>query len=102
MIRRSPTDNEQILCYSKTDGSVSDVIVVVVNLDAGHTQHGWVRLPIEDYMRRYFIGHYSPAGNHFFAFSVKNTIVEWLDPKPVTYRQDAGKLMDFEGYLRYG
>ncbi len=56
-------------------------------------------LTLEDYMERYFIGHYSPAGNHFFAYSIKSTIVDWLDPKPVTYRDDESKMIDFEGYL---
>jgi hypothetical protein len=37
------------------------------------------------YRRRYFIGHYSPSGNHLFAFAIKDTVVNWLDPKPVTY-----------------
>ena len=27
------------------------------------------------------IGHYSPQGNHFFAYSIKDKVVEWLDPK---------------------
>jgi hypothetical protein len=56
-------------------------------------------LSIEDYLKRYFIGHYSPAGNHFFAYSIKDTIVKWLDPKPITYRDDGSRLIDFEGYL---
>lgn len=56
-------------------------------------------LSVEDYMKRYFIGHYSPAGNHFFAFSVKNIIVDWLDPKPITYRDDGQRMIDFKGYL---
>ncbi len=56
-------------------------------------------LPVDDYMKRYFIGHYSPSGNHFFAFSIKDTIVEWLDPKPITYRDDANKVIEFERYL---
>ena len=56
-------------------------------------------LSVEDYMKRYFIGHYSPAGNHFFAFSIKDTIVAWLDPKPITYRDDQSIMIDFEGYL---
>ena len=42
-------------------------------------------LSFENYMKRYFIGHYRPNGNHFFAYSIKDKIVEWLDPKPVTY-----------------
>ncbi|MDP6042551.1 MAG: hypothetical protein QGG64_28625, partial [Candidatus Latescibacteria bacterium] len=56
-------------------------------------------LSIADYMKRYFIGHYSPAGNHFFAFSVKSTVVNWLDPKPITYRDEESSVVDFEGYL---
>jgi hypothetical protein len=56
-------------------------------------------LSIEDYLKRYYIGHYSPAGNHFFAYSVKDRIVEWLDPKPITYRSGDQPPTDFEGYL---
>ena len=60
------------------------------------------KLSEADYMKRYFIGHYghySPAGNHFFAYSIKDKIVDWLDPKPITYRDDETKVIDFEGYL---
>jgi hypothetical protein len=56
-------------------------------------------LSVEDYMKRYFIGHYSPAGNHFFAYSIKDTIVDWLDPKPITYRDDESTMIDFKEYL---
>ncbi len=56
-------------------------------------------LSVEDYMKRYYIGHYSPAGNHFFAYSIKDAIVDWLDPKPITYRVDDQRLIEFEGYL---
>ena len=38
-------------------------------------------------MGRYYIGHYNPRGNHFFAFAVKDEVVEWLEPKPPTYRE---------------
>lgn len=38
------------------------------------------------YVRRYYAGHYSPAGNLFFAFAVKDALVEWLDPRPPAYR----------------
>ncbi len=56
-------------------------------------------LSVKDYMKRYFIGHYSPAGNHFFAYSIKDKIVDWLDPKPTTYMNDESKMIDFKGYL---
>jgi len=56
-------------------------------------------LSFEDYMNRYFIGHYNPSGNHFFAYSLKNTVVNWLSPKPITYRKGDSKMVDFKGYL---
>jgi len=56
-------------------------------------------LSMKEYMERYFIGHYKPSGNHFFAYSIKDTIVDWLDPKPITYQKDDGKLIRFKGYL---
>jgi hypothetical protein len=56
-------------------------------------------LSLEDYMKRYHIGHYSPAGNHFFAHSIKYPIIEWLNPKPITYRDDENTTIDFCGYL---
>ena len=48
-------------------------------------------------MQRYFIGHYSPAGNHFFAYSIKNTVIDWLEPGPVTYQNDKERNVTFEG-----
>lgn len=53
-----------------------------------------------DYMRRYYIGHYSPAGNHFFAFSLKDNVVDWLVPKPLPYRASKQKIIDFNEYLQ--
>ena len=57
------------------------------------------KLSVEDYMNRYLIGHYSPAGNHLFAYSLKAQVVEWLDPKPPAYSGPPGPVIDFEGYL---
>ncbi|NJK96323.1 MAG: hypothetical protein HC905_16685 [Bacteroidales bacterium] len=57
-------------------------------------------ISLDEYMDRYFIGHYTPAGNHFFAYSIKDKIVDWLDPKPITYLQDESKLIRFKGYLQ--
>jgi hypothetical protein len=58
------------------------------------------RLTYEQYRRRYFIGHYNPSGNHFFAFAIKDTIVNWLEPKPITYRPGDDSLIQFKDYLR--
>ena len=56
-------------------------------------------LSFPEYRRRYFHGHYSPAGNHFFAFSIKDTIVQWLDPKPIPYQDRAIALKNFADYV---
>jgi hypothetical protein len=48
----------------------------------------------ERYCRRYFHGHYTPGGNQFFAFAVKNSLVEWLDPAPIAYRRQGLALGD--------
>ncbi len=57
------------------------------------------RIPFEQYAKRYFIGHYNPAGNHFFAYAIKNTVIEWLDPKPITYQNQEDRWITFDGYL---
>jgi len=57
-------------------------------------------LSVGDYFKRYFIGHYNPAGNHFFAYALKDRVVDWLDPKPLPYRDTAQTIIDFKGYLQ--
>ena len=56
-------------------------------------------IPFEDYMKLYLIGHYNPPGNHFFAYSIKDTVVKWLEPKPITYRKPSAQSTDFKGYI---
>ena len=57
-------------------------------------------LSVNDYFKRYFIGHYNPAGNHFFAYSIKDRIVKWLEPKPITYEDADRRMTDFKDYLQ--
>ena len=38
-----------------------------------------------DYLRRYFVGHYNPLGNHFCAFAMVDPLVRLLDPKPASH-----------------
>jgi len=57
------------------------------------------RIPDDQYLKQYFICHYNPRGNHFFAYSIKDRIVAWLDPKPVPYRPRDEESVDFKGYL---
>jgi starch synthase (maltosyl-transferring) len=44
-----PTDNAEILCYSKRSTDGRDLILVIVNLDPFHMQHGYVQLPLADW-----------------------------------------------------
>ena len=57
------------------------------------------KLPYDEYLKQYFIGHYNPRGNHFFAYAIKDTVVQWLDPKPITYRNPDPASLGFRGYL---
>lgn len=55
-------------------------------------------IDVREYLKRYYIngsGHYSPMGNHFCAFELKNRLVEMLEPKPITYIKD-GRLQATE------
>jgi starch synthase (maltosyl-transferring) len=47
-LRFYPTDNEQILFYGKTTPDLSNIILVVLNLDPHHVQSGWVRVPLAE------------------------------------------------------
>jgi starch synthase (maltosyl-transferring) len=40
-------DNEQMICYTKRTEDLSNIVVVVVNLDPHHVQSGWVSIPLE-------------------------------------------------------
>ncbi len=61
----------------------------IVDLLARHAADaGDFALDPEAYCARYFNGHYGPTGNHFLAFAMKDDLVGWLDPKPVTYAGD--------------
>jgi starch synthase (maltosyl-transferring) len=46
-LRFCSIDNEQMIAYSKIDPKSGNVILTVVNLDAQHTQSGWVELDID-------------------------------------------------------
>jgi starch synthase (maltosyl-transferring) len=39
-------DNDSLLSYGKATDDLSDIILVVVNLDPFHTQSGWVNVPM--------------------------------------------------------
>jgi starch synthase (maltosyl-transferring) len=42
-----PVDNEKIIAYSKNTDDLSNIVLVVVNLDPHHTHTGWLELDLE-------------------------------------------------------
>lgn len=52
------------------------------------------RVSVNKFIARHYVGragaqvfgHYNPAGNFWFAFAIKDALVEWLHPKPPSYR----------------
>lgn len=50
-------------------------------------------LGVDDFLERFYIpragaqvfGHYSPSGNFWFAYSVRDALLDWLSPKPPAY-----------------
>jgi starch synthase (maltosyl-transferring) len=47
-LRFYSVDNEYLLFYGKSNGDLSNIILVVVNLDPAHTQSGWVHVPLHE------------------------------------------------------
>lgn len=73
------------------------------DMNAVH-QHEYEKMAgsYSEYMSQYMVGrsgHYNPRGNHFFAYSIKNKLVEMLEPKPLPYQGDRAEMIDFSGYL---
>ena len=46
-LRFHPTDNPEIICYSKTAGELDNVVLVVVSLDPFYRQSGFVELDLD-------------------------------------------------------
>jgi len=46
---------------------------------------------VDDYLKRYYIGHYNPLGNFFQAFAIKDKLAEMLEPKPLAYPDATGR-----------
>jgi starch synthase (maltosyl-transferring) len=42
-----PVDNEKLIAYSKNTDDLSNIVLVVVNLDPHHTHTGWLELDLE-------------------------------------------------------
>jgi hypothetical protein len=58
----------------------------VDDLDAHRVDLSRSKLTVDDYLKQYYIGHYTPLGNFFQAFAMKDNLAAFLDPKPIAYR----------------
>jgi hypothetical protein len=93
-LRGAPRFDQSLIEYLAGTG------LPVVDTLAKHVADGQsFRLSPEDYCRRYYAGHYSPAGNHFFAFAIKDALLAWLDPKPLTYSSREVSVAQFAAKL---
>lgn len=45
-LRFHGTDNPSLICYSKATDDLSNILIVIVNLDSNHPQRGWVQLDL--------------------------------------------------------
>ena len=54
------------------------------------------KVTVDEYIRRYWIGHYNPLGNFFQAFAIKDKLVELLDPKPISYTTDPSQYIEMK------
>ncbi|HAA75382.1 TPA: hypothetical protein DCE37_09705 [Candidatus Latescibacteria bacterium] len=42
-------------------------------------------LDVDAYLAPFYNGHHTPRGNYAFAWGIKDRVVDWLDPKPLSY-----------------
>ena len=46
-LRFHHSENPNLLVYSKSDPEAADAVLVVVNLDPHHAQHGWIDVDVQ-------------------------------------------------------
>jgi starch synthase (maltosyl-transferring) len=76
------TDNENLLCYGKSDEDGDNTLIIVVNLDPFHTQSGWVRVPVKELglaARQPYLVH-DLIGDDKYVWEGERNFVE-LDPR---------------------
>jgi starch synthase (maltosyl-transferring) len=104
-LRFHETDNEMIICYSKTSDDGANVVLVVANLDFRHKQSGWVTLDLPglglDVAREYQV--HDLLGDGRFVWFGARTFVE-LNPEELPVhvfrlRKRMRTERDFDYYL---
>jgi hypothetical protein len=60
---------------------------VIDLLEAYAADYRRYSIDVDQYLKPFYNGHHTPKGNFFMAWAMKDTIVQWLDPKPQPYRK---------------
>ncbi len=69
--------------------------------EAFAAEYATCRAEPTEYLRRYYNGHHSPAGNYFTAWAIKDAVAQWLEPKPSPYApHDAAALVEDDGWKK--
>jgi len=99
--RSSPADPDNTDWHPQVfkDHLASRGIPLVDSLPAHVAEFDTFKLTAKEYVDRYYIGHYTPRGNHFFAYAIKDAIRDWLKPLPPAYQNNGEPLIRFQGYL---
>lgn len=92
---------------TRCDQEILDHLVensfALFDMNAVHQrEHEEVGGEYSEYMSRYMVGgagHYNPRGNHLFAYAIKDSLLELLNPKPISYQDPGRDTVDFSGYL---
>jgi hypothetical protein len=61
-----------------------DTLVVDLR-DAFRQDFARSSLDVDAYLTPFYNGHHTPRGNFFFAWGIKERVVDWLEPKPIPY-----------------
>lgn len=79
---------------SMVDYLVDNKVTYVDALQAAADDYKAFNISVDEYLERTYIGragaqvfgHYNPYGYFWFAYTLRKTLVDWLDPKPPSYR----------------
>jgi hypothetical protein len=80
-----PSETVVAACHGRVrpDGEflhrLTDLGIEYVDTLAAHvSDYAAFSITPEEYVNRYYYGHYTTTGNHFFAFAIKPALLSWL------------------------
>jgi len=104
-LRFHPTENDQLLAYTKSTSDHADVLLTVVNVDPHHTQTGMVTLPLGEFgieTERPYQAHELLSGAHYLWNGPRNYVEINPHSMPAQifrFRRPVRREHDFEYFL---